>query len=874
MLKSFILCLLFINIKAQPYDPIEISVVFYIGKHSDSSFPSFTTTQVHNVMGEVYNLFSTYGININYCVNEVIDDNLYLDAHSQNGTYSWLSQYAIDNYHKNGAINIYARPQISNNEFPGWCNTFGGDRLFLGLFGFELTCHELGHCLGLYHTSDDMGGLKHARFETRENGKLYCVFDGCDNLSVWDMQTNAKQAYFDTNNSGQKESFEPLFYIYGDCQCGCCPCPEAGNSPPPYLIYNKSNCTLEINTFDYPDIIWVDECDQQWQPNNNIVTNFMNQYECCQSTFSSDQVEIMRNVALNSFLLTTNLDPSIEYLTGNISQNGLNINNKTVVIESIIEVNGPLDISNSSIFFSSSGGFKVNASGTLIIDESILNNWSGLLCMTEENNSINYNIYAEQGSYIIIEDSRIANAIFTANSVNGIVLSNNIFDKGQLNLFNCSISLIAISNFKDIIINIHYGDTRFGGSIFDSCPITLLDAKVNFNYSIARSFLLGNTNIFGFGQNEIYLRDILYDFSGTIPTPNNNAIIRGSFNKIVARNSDFLNSNESLWFNVANTELVFDHNYFDCETGNNLGQPLGNRNFNFINCYGIIENNNFEFTGQGNAFGLNFKSSNGVNILCNQFENFNKAIRSFDDGIGDQGSLNEPAGNRFINNITDIVVQQGPINYYKDPLLSVNSSGVNLIPSTGSACNLLNIKVKPGSQNCDPFHVVAQSTTCPGGLSSSLISQLQLLYPNCITVLTCDDIPHPCLFLNILNDPEHPCHNHESNEGEGKPAINEINTFLLGDITNETSDIQNLTNKLKVKTFPNPSNNILNVKLESTFTSIKFILYDLNGKEIISMESDQNLTTLDVSNLNNGIYFLQVIVDEIPFETEKVLIIK
>lgn len=60
-----------------------------------------------------------------------------------------------------------------------------------------------------------------------------------------------------------------------------------------------------------------------------------------------------------------------------------------------------------------------------------------------------------------------------------------------------------------------------------------------------------------------------------------------------------------------------------------------------------------------------------------------------------------------------------------------------------------------------------------------------------------------------------------------------------------------------IKIYPNPTTNVLNIKLNNTEIK-KAQLFDVNGKQILDMKLQSELTVVDISNLNSGIYLLKI----------------
>jgi hypothetical protein len=68
-------------------------------------------------------------------------------------------------------------------------------------------------------------------------------------------------------------------------------------------------------------------------------------------------------------------------------------------------------------------------------------------------------------------------------------------------------------------------------------------------------------------------------------------------------------------------------------------------------------------------------------------------------------------------------------------------------------------------------------------------------------------------------------------------------------------------NNLNLTAFPNPTTGIINVEYSSK-TPVQFDVINMLGKNVFSQNTNNTeKTTIDLSNLNKGIYFLQMITD-------------
>jgi len=70
----------------------------------------------------------------------------------------------------------------------------------------------------------------------------------------------------------------------------------------------------------------------------------------------------------------------------------------------------------------------------------------------------------------------------------------------------------------------------------------------------------------------------------------------------------------------------------------------------------------------------------------------------------------------------------------------------------------------------------------------------------------------------------------------------------------------------KVKLYPNPTSNILNVECVGAIQNIA--VYNVLGQEVINKELNSTSTALDVSILNSGIYVVKTVVDGVTSSTK------
>lgn len=98
--------------------------------------------------------------------------------------------------------------------------------------------------------------------------------------------------------------------------------------------------------------------------------------------------------------------------------------------------------------------------------------------------------------------------------------------------------------------------------------------------------------------------------------------------------------------------------------------------------------------------------------------------------------------------------------------------------------------------------------------------------------------------------------------------------FVDGDLaggifkyTGPSLSVNSITNKVKVAVYPNPANDVLNIKGESIS---KVVAFDILGKQVANQDfSAQNEVSVNVSSLRTGMYILQITNDLGATETIK-----
>lgn len=84
--------------------------------------------------------------------------------------------------------------------------------------------------------------------------------------------------------------------------------------------------------------------------------------------------------------------------------------------------------------------------------------------------------------------------------------------------------------------------------------------------------------------------------------------------------------------------------------------------------------------------------------------------------------------------------------------------------------------------------------------------------------------------------------------------------------------VQNFDNKLNINLSPNPASQILNISSNiNKIDQLNYFIYDLSGQEISKVTISNNQTKIDISELNAGIYFIKIQLDN-QYEIQKFIV--
>ncbi len=70
--------------------------------------------------------------------------------------------------------------------------------------------------------------------------------------------------------------------------------------------------------------------------------------------------------------------------------------------------------------------------------------------------------------------------------------------------------------------------------------------------------------------------------------------------------------------------------------------------------------------------------------------------------------------------------------------------------------------------------------------------------------------------------------------------------------------------------FPNPVQSLLTIQLDKSNLSLSIV--DMLGKTVLSRDNMSNKNTINLSQLNNGVYFVSVKENGVVLKTEKLIV--
>lgn len=100
--------------------------------------------------------------------------------------------------------------------------------------------------------------------------------------------------------------------------------------------------------------------------------------------------------------------------------------------------------------------------------------------------------------------------------------------------------------------------------------------------------------------------------------------------------------------------------------------------------------------------------------------------------------------------------------------------------------------------------------------------------------------------------------------------IAQIDTLL---IVSGTSEISDLNSNSHINVYPNPSNGIFMLTNENA-SDIKIEIFDMMGKSVYAFNNFRGMKEIDISELPNGIYIMNLVSDYFLLSTKKIFIMK
>ncbi len=223
------------------------------------------------------------------------------------------------------------------------------------------------------------------------------------------------------------------------------------------------------------------------------------------------------------------------------------------------------------------------------------------------------------------------------------------------------------------------------------------------------------------------------------------------------------------------------------------------------------------------------------------------------------------------------------ILYVNAQVFSIDTSGVNVqddtlqiyiskANSSGHYATELDINITNNSDQTQVIYVTRENIESEG--YADVIGHQMCIAGNCYTT---DVVPSDGLSLAAGENVELQIHIEFNPEGYS------VESYTIGTsrdnvkfyahfyspqyISVESIDKQNIS------IYPNPANNQISFKY-SFANDAYVVVYDVTGKKVLktSLNSMDNIKKVDVSNLNNGIYFYNVFSDNRKVKTDRFVI--
>ena len=212
-------------------------------------------------------------------------------------------------------------------------------------------------------------------------------------------------------------------------------------------------------------------------------------------------------------------------------------------------------------------------------------------------------------------------------------------------------------------------------------------------------------------------------------------------------------------------------------------------------------------------------------------QNFNPEYRQY--GIADFDENGDPRTAGFTGNSADDYKEdrQG-INYSIQGNILLDQSVIdNMEDGFNNTNGTLADKLMAAMQGAN---FAGADARCLNDGTSSTTAYLLVYRPD-------DDPNDPYIRLNV---------------GQQSAGIEPID--LLQDLYNQFLSTDENTLLSMIKVFPNPATTELNVHVDPSVSIKSYIIFDVNGKSIQTSNTSSSITSIDVSYLSQGLYFLQL----------------
>ncbi len=81
------------------------------------------------------------------------------------------------------------------------------------------------------------------------------------------------------------------------------------------------------------------------------------------------------------------------------------------------------------------------------------------------------------------------------------------------------------------------------------------------------------------------------------------------------------------------------------------------------------------------------------------------------------------------------------------------------------------------------------------------------------------------------------------------------------------------TRSSEVKIYPNPANDIINIEIENNIQNGEILIYNSIGHLVNRIDLTNNHKSINLSNFNNGLYFIKITENSNIIASKKVLVI-